>query len=92
MPELTEDGLTIFCNLIKNFKSYTKAVSGRHQDSEMRTQKLRLLDHLPKTLQDVGGIEFPHGGVLEASHKLFKKLYTTSSRKRRSAMSEATRR
>lgn len=74
------------CNMIKDIKCYTKAFFGKHQVLERETQKWHVLEHLPKGLQEVKRIEFFQGGVFEASHKLFRKLYSKSSRKRKTAM------
>lgn len=57
----------------------------------MGTQKWHALDHFAYTLEGLGDIQFAPAGFYEALHKMFKRNFGESSRRRRSVMHELAR-
>lgn len=61
------------------FKLLGKQIFGKHQASELCTQKWHALDHIPEDIICSGEMEYFHTGVYEAAHKSFKNMYQMSS-------------
>lgn len=58
----------------------------------MGTKTWHLLGYSADLIKHVGGIQFPHGHLLEVSHKLLKTVYGKSSKRQDLAMDEIVRR
>lgn len=63
-------------------------VFGNYQTSGMGTQKWHLLNYIPDSIREDGGVEYLHAGVLEGAHRISKRQQRKRLWKRKSALEE----
>ena len=73
---------------ICNFKKMARKLYGEFHASQLGTEKMHMLDHIPDDIRRLGGLRYCDAGLYEYSHTMVKSAHKATSRRRHSAMDE----